>query len=387
MDLKTLGKIYEVTTLHAGPPVIYWGQPGVGKTRAIEGWTYLLSKKLKERDIAKGMHILTLIPSIRDPSDFNGLPIVVKSIDGLKSTTFMAPPQWAQQSLDWVEAGYWVKIFLDEMSNAPPAVQAAGLRGIQDGIWGDIQLPKKVVSYCGAANPPDEAASGWELTAPMANRLMHEEWINDPMAWVEGMAHGWPGEPEIGQEVRSSRIHVAAFIRARPHLLHMMPKEEAARGMAWPSNRTWCEAADMLAACKLEGADQDVEAFTISGLVGNGVGMEFLNWQRALDLPEAEDILKDPDNWKWPDRGDQQFAVLAAVAQAVISSLGKGTATHKKDRWNRGWKAFSYAAKKGAKDVAAIAVRELAKHRSDDLPVPTKELEPFMPLLKSAGLV
>ncbi len=387
MRLATLRLAFRISTLHNGPPPIFWGAPGMGKTRFTEGEVHEMDRIVRERNIAKGMHILTLISSIREPADFNGLPIV-KHIDGKRPTVVMAPAQWAQQAADWSEDGYMVIVFLDELSNAPPAVQAASLRGVQDGIWGDIQLPKRRVRYAAAANPPDEAASGWELSAPMANRFMHFTWPNGieiAPDWVDGMTSGWPGEGEVTQTQRQSRIHIAAFIHQRPQLLHVLPKEEAARGQAWPSPRTWTESADLLAAARAEGVDDNVENIIIGGCIGEGTGLEFLGWERALDLPTPEAILKDPDNWKWPERGDQQFAVLASVSAYIIPRLTGKELKKDRDLWDRGWRAFSYAAEKGAKDVAAIAVRNLASSKTDDLPVPTAQLKKFGDLMRAAG--
>src|SRR3974377_507498 len=50
----------------AGVPVLLWGAPGTGKTSAIRAMAE-----------AMGLPCETVIASIREPSDFAGLPIVV----------------------------------------------------------------------------------------------------------------------------------------------------------------------------------------------------------------------------------------------------------------------------------------------------------------------
>lgn len=67
-----------------------------------------------------GLHLETVIASIREPSDFAGLPIRVGS-----SVSF-APPRWAQAVVDH---GGGIVVY-NEVSTAPPAVQAALLRPI-----------------------------------------------------------------------------------------------------------------------------------------------------------------------------------------------------------------------------------------------------------------
>jgi AAA domain (dynein-related subfamily) len=88
-------------------PVLLWGAPGTGKSSAV-------------RDLAHAMSwpCEVVIASIREPSDFAGLPVVH---DG---HVHFAPPRWARRLAD---VGHGI-LFLDEISTAPPAVQAALLR-------------------------------------------------------------------------------------------------------------------------------------------------------------------------------------------------------------------------------------------------------------------
>src|SRR6201997_1378963 len=153
----------------AGVPVLLWGAPGTGKTSAI-------------RAMAQAMDLPceTVIASIREPSDFAGLPIVVG--DGVR----FAPPAWARRL---AEAGRGL-LFLDELSTAPPAVQAALLRVVLERAVGDLTLPDEV-AVVAAANPPEQAADGWDLSAPLANRLCHLSWLAHPRSVADGLAGGW----------------------------------------------------------------------------------------------------------------------------------------------------------------------------------------------------
>ena len=121
----------------ARAPVLLWGAPGTGKTSAIRAMAQ-----------AMGLPCETVIASIREPSDFAGLPVVVGQ--GVR----FAPPAWAQRLAG---AGHGV-LFLDELSTAPPAVQAALLRVVLERVVGDLELPAEV-AVVAAANPPEQAAA------------------------------------------------------------------------------------------------------------------------------------------------------------------------------------------------------------------------------------
>ena len=119
-------------------------------------------------------------------------------------------------------------------------------------------------------------------------------------------------------------------------------------------------------------------ASLIAGCVGEGSGLEFLAWRRALDLPDPEALLADPDAFKLPARGDQAFAVLTAVVSAAVSKLTK-------DRWLAAWAVLARAAEQGAKDITAASAKALASARRPDLPLPAAQLKEFAALLRAAG--
>jgi MoxR-like ATPase len=347
--------------IQAKIPVLLWGAPGTGKS------SYILALGQ-----ALGLPVEVVIASIREPADFAGLPVI------REAGVIMEPPAWARR-LAQARKGV---LFLDEISTAPPAVQAALLRVVLDRVVGDLPLPEGV-AVVAAANPPEQAAGGWDLSAPLANRFCHLAWKLDPQAWVEGMLRGWPAPAvpilpadwEAG--IPASRALVAAFIKARPHLLLQVPREEAEAGRAWPSPRSWDMAARLLAAADAAQAGEDTAASLVIGCVGEGAGLEFLAWRRDLDLPDPETVLAAPEQFRVPGRGDQAFAVLTAVVAAAVRNLDRG-------RWLAAWTVLARAAEQGAKDVAATAAKTLAASRRPDLPLPTAEVREFLPLLRAA---
>lgn len=347
-------------------PVLLWGAPGTGKTSAI--------RAMAEKS---GIPCETVISSIREPSDFAGLPVVS---DGAGPTRVdLAPPRWAERLC---QAGQGL-LFFDEVSTAPPAVQAALLRVVLERTVGDVVLPD-AVSVVAAANPPEQAADGWDLSAPLANRFCHLDWPVDARGLADGLAGGWAtpaaAQLEDGWERRVpvTRAWVAGFLRVRPDLAVVVPDEAARAGRAWPSPRTWDMTARLLAASEAAGADELVRSLVVRGCVGPGPGVELLTWLAEADLPDPEAVLADPENFVLPERGDRAYAALSSVAAAVAADPTP-------ERWARGWAVFGRAGE-SVPDVAAAAARTLARARPPGAPVPP-EVAAFAPLLRDAGLL
>jgi len=345
----------------AGTPVILWGPPGTGKTSVVQS--------LSE---AWGLHCEVVVASIHDPTDFSGLPIVSGG------TVSLAPPRWARRLAD-LGSGL---LFLDELTTAPPAVQAALLRVVLERTVGDLALAEGV-RVVAAANPPDQAADGWDLAAPLANRFCHLSWSVEAPSFAQGLAGGWhvPALPTVpsGWEAQlpAARGLLAAFIGTRPELLLAVPSSGAA-GLAWPSPRSWDSASRLWAAAISAGTSPETRAALVAGCVGDGPALEFLAWVVESDLPDPEAVLAAPGAFDLPERGDRALAVLSAVAAAVAADL---TAP----RWEAAWEVVGRVAE-SLPDVAATAARVLARCRPEGALAPPAAAA-LAPVLSGAGLL
>lgn len=355
----------------ADVPVLLWGEPGVGKTSAI---TQLAD--------SLGLPLTTVIASVHEPSDFNGLPVV--GDDPARHGVPMAPPDWAVRLAD---AGRGL-LFLDELSTAPPTVQAALLRVVLERQVGALRLPDGV-RIVAAANPRGSAADGWELSAPLANRFVHLPWRHDPDVVVRGLGGTWPSAvlPRLDAQrlpdaVAFARRAVCTFLEARPALMHQLPTSETRRGGAWPSPRSWETALRLIAFATAAGADRDVLSLLVKGAVGDGPGFELLAAIDRLDLPDPETLLADPASAVLPERGDLRLAVLDAVVLAVKKRPDE-------DRWTAAWEVLVRALETGAPDLLVTPVMTLSTLRRPDWAVPAAigRLAVAVPLGKHAGLL
>lgn len=333
-------------------PVLLWGEPGIGKTAALTQLAATLD-----------LPLTTVIASVHEPSDFSGLPVVGE--DPARQGVPMAPPDWAVRL---VQAGRGL-LFLDELSTAPPAVQAALLRLVLERRVGALRLPAGV-RIVAAANPRASAADGWELSPPLANRFVHLQWTFDHEVVVRGLGGTWPRaalprlDPDrLAGAVTFARRAVCGFLTARPGLVHRLPENEARRGGPWPSPRTWEMTLRLTAFATAADTSREVLSMLVRGTVGDGPGLELLASLDRLDLPDPERVLADPTSAALPERGDLRQAVLDGVVEAVRKRP-------ERSRWDAAWTVLVRALENGPADLVVVPATTLAAMRRPDWAVP-----------------
>lgn len=361
--------------LDANTPFIIWGPPGIGKSRHIEAVA-----------AERGWHCEVVIGSIREPQDIAGFPAL--SDEG---TFTLLPPDYLQRISAAVEAcdadDQGAVLFLDEVSNCSPPQQAALLRIATDRVIGDTRLPD-ACRIVFAANPPSQATDGWDLAAPMANRMVHLSWDAPDVAdWISGLLSNWgqaeTSGGELAHRLTEARGLVAGFLSARPNLLHDLPANEVQASGAWPSPRSWADLAVPALASAAVIAAEDlrlaVERQVLVGAVGEAVGLEFLVWREDQDLVDPAVLLDHPEDFVAPDRADRLHATLAAMASVAIS---RGDL----DSWSAAWIVLGHTASLGHAEVAAVAARALIENRPDGAGMPS-QIGAFATMLRQAGLL
>jgi MoxR-like ATPase len=317
--------------LDAGVPTLVWGPPGVGKTALIRA----LANKRR-------WLLVEIIASLHDPTDFNGLPVIQNG------GVHFAPPEWVYQ---FEEGGQGI-LFLDELTTAPPTVQAALLRLVLERKVGAHSLPAGV-RVVAAANPPEMAASGWELAPPLANRFAHLQFQLDAGEWVNHFPSYWGNPPQLEgvdeQTWARARARVAAFLTRRPNLLYTFNPDRAEE-TRFATPRTWDLFSRAWAAAHLDSAAAGDLA---AALVGDAPAAEFASWVTTLDLREPAEILALGRAYRLPSRGDIAHAELTALAES-------NEAIESPESWERAWEVLRVVAQ-NATDLAALAAGRLLK--------------------------
>lgn len=350
--------------VRANVPVLLWGAPGIGKTATIEAFGR-----------ANGMHVETLVGSNREPSDFMGFPV---EVDGVTNYSELG---WARRAADAPRS----LVFFDELTTSSPSVQRVMLRILQERVVGELRLPDSV-AIVAAANPPDIAVDGWDLAAPVANRLLHLDWTLDIDAWLDGFATGFTKNdvPLIanllndGNERYAVRVRTAVmgFLKTKPDLVLRVPSDSVSAGRGWPSPRSWTNAASVIA--QLQPGDDAATLLALEGLVGEGPALEFMAWWASADLYDPYEVLKDPSIVDWTVRPDRIYALLSALT-AIASSSGKPAT------WTAAMKAVVACATAGRPDLGFGAARLLMHERPEGATMPPGANDAFKDVMVRTG--
>ena len=346
-----------------GLPILVQGMPGEAKTAYINALA-----------VATKRHLETIIASYRDASEICGIPR-----DRGDAGIELNPPAWAKRLVAAKDQGGI--LFFDEITCTMPSVQAALLRVVHEKIVGELPLPK-TTWVLAASNPPEVAANGWELSAPMANRFVHVTWEINTDTWIEGMINGFqPPKVKIvpadwTDHIPEARALVASFIRARPQLIRQFPKNSSERSGPWPSPRSWDMAATAYAAFDAAGEDP-LQA--VAACVGDAAAQEFAKYVTNLDLPDPETLLENPEGIHWPEnRDDKAFAMLSSVVAAVISKP-------QPKRWETCWRVLSSAVKAGKDDLVVVVARTLMRAKPANAKTPVQDLANLTKIFQLAG--
>jgi len=291
-----------------GIPVLVWGVPGTGKSTFIES--------LAREDFP----VYTMIASLHDPTDFNGLPVLH---DGRMR---FAPPDWVYL---FEPHGQGI-LFLDELTTAPPTVQAALLRLVLERKVGAHSLPRGV-RIVAAANPPDMAASGWELSAPLANRFVHLKWQLDGETYCRALEQGFQQVTlfQTDEQRHTERLQfwkqiVAGFLRRNPGMAFTEPAEDE---YAYATPRTWDFAIALMTTCELHGylprpgtasaAPAQHAVNLLKGAIGSGAATSLLQYLRQLRIPDPEAVLDGTAQLSPQLREDELFVLFNTMAQLL----------------------------------------------------------------------
>jgi len=281
------------------PPMFIEGPPGVGKSAVARQVADATDTMLKQLIIAKKSDAIIVKDrafgwldtraSQHDPTDFRGIPAV---IDG--KAIWLPPADIPfEGNTDIPEQGMW---FLDEVTSAPPLVQAVLYQAILDHAIGEHQL-KKNWYIVAAGNRIEDRAVTYRMSSALANRFTHINFdvdLNDWNDWAKTT------KPQVNP-------NIMMFMKWKPELLFKFDPESSEKAFCSP--RTWDFVSRHLAITPTKLLSE-----VLIGTVGKGATAEFMSFLKLQrELPDIETIMKG-DNFVPKDRLDLTYALVGALA-------------------------------------------------------------------------
>jgi len=269
--------------MQAREPFILTGRPGIGKTDMTE-----------QAAAQAGVHHVTWHPVTADPTDAKGLPAIIG-----ERAEFL-PTAELRAVLEATEPTF---VLMDDLGQAPPAVQAAYMH-----LWlarriNGFKIPE-CVTFGACTNRRQDNAAVTGVISPLIDRatvvIEAEVDVEDWVSW--GLAHEMPSE-------------LLAFARFRPAFV---TEHKATREIVkTPSPRSLAGIGRMM---RLGLRSLDV----LSAGAGQAFGVEFHAFLDTLHLlPDVKEILANPKKAPVPEEGRPDL--LYAIAGALVGQAAPPT--------------------------------------------------------------
>lgn len=274
-------------TIPAQMPVLITSSPGIGKSDLVTQAAARTENRL-----------ITYHPVTSDPTDYKGLGGIVEGrAEWLPFGDLRA----------LIEADAPTIAFLDDLGQAPPAVQAAAMQLILARRINGHRVSDHV-TFIAATNRRQDRAAVSGILEPVKSRFVSiVELRADLDDWIR-----WAIDNALPMEA-------IAFIRWKPELLSDF-KPSAEITQQSPCPRTVAHAArlwDCLQSANFrdEAQRSAVTYAGIAGAAGEGFASEFLGFIRIWQqLPNPDAVIMDPENAEIPTDPSAKYALCGALA-------------------------------------------------------------------------
>ncbi len=265
------------------PSLMLWGPPGIGKSQGIKA----VAEKL---EIMSGKKVNTTDVRLLlfNPVDLRGIPVA----DANRELAKWLKPQIFQMD----ESNKVINILvLDEISAAPPSVQAAAYQMTLDRVVGEHKLPDNCFVMA-AGNRVTDKSVAYKMPKALANRMTHIEIYAEVDDWKK-----WAIPRGIDERI-------IGYINYRSSALFNF--DPSSDDNAYPTPRSW-EMVDKYLS-KIKSIDDALPL--IAGSIGLGAATEFRSWTNVFHkLPDVDGIYKGTEK-SIPEEPDVLYALSAALS-------------------------------------------------------------------------
>ncbi len=291
--ISAITLLYETTIknhipIRTVPSVFLWGPPGIGKSQGV-------------REIAEKLHASTnrtvTITDVRlllfNPIDLHGIPVA----NADKTLAIWLKPQIFQMDASDNVVNI---LFLDELSAAPPAIQAAAYQICLDHKVGEHTLPDNCVVIA-AGNRTTDKSVAFTMPKALANRLLHFNISSSDVSWRE-----WAESHDIDERI-------IEYIKFDPSRLYVEPQTS---DLAYPTPRTWEAVSNIIKI--LPDLSSPLVLNMVSGLIGCDASFDFLSFcKRCYNFPSIEDIKRGKCQ-DAPTDAESLYALVSLLGQVII---------------------------------------------------------------------
>lgn len=269
--VNMLSKAY-INLINAGvpfkkfPSVMLWGPPGVGKSQGIREIAKCIEQSTDRRVVITDVRLLLF-----NPVDLRGIPTANED----KTLAVWLKPKIFQMD----DSEQTVNIlFLDEISAAPPSVQAAAYQMTLDRTVGEHRLPENCIVIA-AGNRVTDKSVAYNMPKALANRLCHFDIQGEADSW-----HDWAVKSGI-------HPYVSGYIEYNS--VALMRFDSSAASLAFPTPRSWELVSNIL---NFVSSDIDEVYPMIIGCIGHAAAASFKVWTELYKaLPSVEEICESKE--------------------------------------------------------------------------------------------
>lgn len=273
----------------------FLGKPGIGKSALASTIGRLMGPEavVKRRELTGHL-----------PEDISGLPFR----DG--SFTDFCPPKFFAPLIKGMGPGGSDPVgalILEDITQATRAVQVACFQLVQERSMGEMELSPNVRIIL-TGNRANDKAGARELPSPLRNRVMLLDLVPDVEEWA--IWAGKNGLPGI----------LGGFLTFRPGYFAQTPDQGCKENGQFATPRAWANVGKIYDKALALGGGRDLGPLTASvqGLVGHGVGAEFMAFvKRTKELPDPKAVLDDPVKAlpNPPEEADRLAALVTALGE------------------------------------------------------------------------
>lgn len=280
------------------------GAPGIGKSDGIREIGKRVAELTGKKVVVTDLRLLNLTPVdlIGIPAKDEQTTIIIE--DGKEKEVKELVARWLKPSVfamnhskDTINI-----LFLDEITAAPPSVQAAAYQLVLDRKVGEHKLPENCFVMC-AGNRVTDKSVAYKMPKALANRMVHMEIVADVDDWKK-----WAISTGLDHRI------IGYINFQNTALFDFDPSSD---DLAYPTPRSWAMVDKFLKAFNTI----DDAMPLICGSIGVGAATSFKGYTKVYaNLPNVEDIF----NGK-PVKVSKAPDVNFALCSSIVNFIPKAT--------------------------------------------------------------